>query len=980
MKNNCLKWLGAIHLMLSFSIVLTTTGLCQNAQIWKKYTGEITDPDIPLLPDYSFAGYMRGEVALPETSGYPVFDVTDPAYGAIPNDTNSDQAAIQAAIDAAEANGGGVVFFPPGEYLVNSDPNNTSPIVINASNIILKGSGSTPGGTVINMKNYMRLPSGWPSWGNSAMFEFYPVNVSTQGTAVTKDANRGDYTVQVKNASIFQNEKFCELRMQNNTAANNDFLDGKSPRSVWTTIIHQGVALEEVHEIDSVDLVNNILHLKDPIIDDIKAGYKWGAQTIDLLENCGFEDIHFKANFTDPFVHHKDYIHDYGWKGIKMAEVAHSWVRRSRFSNVSQAVAITSSSYASSILNILVDGNSGHSLTAVDGGSSRVLQGLIWDNTYHGQFHGADMSGRACGSVVWRVDARKGKAMDLHGSMPRTNLIDRYIMMNKDGAGGHYANLPNHLTGLTMWNIERVGNGSVWYNLWNDCGGNYCGLTVVNPIVVGYHGGGGAGFDQNHVKYEESNGTKVFPESLYEAQLEYRLGTAPSWVSQTLNEWDSLRTAWYTLELVGDAYVRNGNYANTNYGHSDIIEVKNEGGSYERRGYFCFDVSGIGDVSSVKLQLTPSVAGYTDYNLKFVPNDGWKEYLLTWNNMPAPSYLIGIQQGGSGPIEWDITNEVISEKNGDGYLSMELGAVSSGVYGSFYSKDYHNPDLRPKLIIGKKDQAISPAQDAFIRSGAYADNNYNISILEIKSDGWNYTRDFYMGFDLSNIEQEIVGAKVKLTTKIGTTPGGGTNHHVRFVQDDSWDESTVTWNNGPAYGNFLDTQTTRESGSVVLFDVTAQAETERQGDGYLSLSFSADNNAYVSYHASEAATESLRSVLELTFAGSGTEQSSILAKKASAPSKIFSTPFESPTKVHFSSLKETINLYPNPSDELINIEWNEPIGAYQIMDVNGLIIKSKENVNEKTMAIDIRNLSAGVYVIVLTGKSGDRISKTFIKG
>ena len=47
------------------------------------------------------------------------FDVTDPAYGAVGDGTTNDTLAIQAAIDAAEAADGGIVFFPPGEYLVS---------------------------------------------------------------------------------------------------------------------------------------------------------------------------------------------------------------------------------------------------------------------------------------------------------------------------------------------------------------------------------------------------------------------------------------------------------------------------------------------------------------------------------------------------------------------------------------------------------------------------------------------------------------------------------------------------------------------------------------------------------------------------------------------------------------------------------------------------------------------------------------------
>ncbi|MCC5806766.1 MAG: hypothetical protein JJU00_10605 [Opitutales bacterium] len=48
-----------------------------------------------------------------------VFDVTD--FGAVPDDGEVDQAAIEAAIDAAYSAGGGVVYFPPGVYHLSDD-------------------------------------------------------------------------------------------------------------------------------------------------------------------------------------------------------------------------------------------------------------------------------------------------------------------------------------------------------------------------------------------------------------------------------------------------------------------------------------------------------------------------------------------------------------------------------------------------------------------------------------------------------------------------------------------------------------------------------------------------------------------------------------------------------------------------------------------------------------------------------------------
>lgn len=44
--------------------------------------------------------------------------VTD--YGAVGNGTTNDRVAIQNALNAAEADGGGIVFFPCGTYLIDN--------------------------------------------------------------------------------------------------------------------------------------------------------------------------------------------------------------------------------------------------------------------------------------------------------------------------------------------------------------------------------------------------------------------------------------------------------------------------------------------------------------------------------------------------------------------------------------------------------------------------------------------------------------------------------------------------------------------------------------------------------------------------------------------------------------------------------------------------------------------------------------------
>ncbi|PNW26912.1 DUF4955 domain-containing protein [Formosa algae] len=518
--------------------------MAQEAQIWKKYIGEINNSEIPDLPNYSYAGYKLGAESIP-SSNATIFNVTD--YGAIANDDTSDEDGIRGAIAAAEAAGGGIVFFPEGEFIVNATSGNDQSIIISGSHIVLRGSGSGIGGTIINMKNVMAQEPGMVGVSQcNPMFSFIGTEEVSTHTNLIADSDKGTNYITVDNASVFNGFKFIRMYMAPNIDANSLYLDGITEvNSIWTNINDTGVEAKEFHEIDYIS--GNKVYLKDEFIDDIESTHGWTVQGWNMIEESGFEDIHFKANFKGPYVHLQNYQGDSGWRATRFTNAAHCWVRRSRFTNVSY-IASTVDSYAISIIQILLDGVRGHSTVDI-AKASRSLAGLIWDNTNTGQYHGVNMSGYTTGSVAWRVESTNGRGIDFHGSFPRSNLFDAYEEYDLVGNGGATENLPNHLGGLTLWNLSRVGPLAVSnYNFWWFC--NYCAAVVANPIIVGMHGTSTT-FNQESVKYEESNGAKVYPESLYEAQIEHRLGTKPAWIDAAMSEFEELKDEWY---LVADNY------------------------------------------------------------------------------------------------------------------------------------------------------------------------------------------------------------------------------------------------------------------------------------------------------------------------------------------------------------------------------------------------------------------------------------------
>ncbi|WP_291864853.1 DUF4955 domain-containing protein [Maribacter sp.] len=523
---------------------IASSAFAQESIIWKKFTGEISDPKIPKLFDYSYAGYKLGEEGIPKRfKKATIFNVID--FGAIPNDSFSDQKAIQSAINAAEKNNGGIVFFPKGEFLVNVSPQKTNPITIKSSNIILKGSGLGRNGTVIHMQNHMlQSYPNEPEWKVSYMFKFYSNKSKNVATNITINAEEGAFVIEVENPNIFKKAKYIRLEMPFSIDAISESLGGKNTRPHWEKIKEKGVTFVENHEIKSIS--GNKITLKDPLVNTLKTEYDWQVMPFYPIENVGVEDIFFKANFKDKFIHHKNFIHDNAWSMISMQNVSNSWVRRCRFSNITGAVSINAS-YASSLLMLLVEGNSGHKLTNVTQ-STRVLTGLVFDATNNGQWHGASMSHKTSGSVVWRVKTPK-QGWDSHADIPKNNLVDLYEASKMTAHGGFYKNEPHHLKGLTLWNYKRVGNTVLDYDFWSLSGkGMYWGFSAVNPIIVGLHGSKTT-FNKDNIGYLESLGTKVFPESLYEAQLKYRIGRMPNWIRKSQKEWKKIEKKWLREKL-----------------------------------------------------------------------------------------------------------------------------------------------------------------------------------------------------------------------------------------------------------------------------------------------------------------------------------------------------------------------------------------------------------------------------------------------
>lgn len=79
-------------------------------------------------------------------------------------------------------------------------------------------------------------------------------------------------------------------------------------------------------------------------------------------------------------------------------------------------------------------------------------------------------------------------------------------------------------------------------------------------------------------------------------------------------------------------------------------------------------------------------------------------------------------------------------------------------------------------------------------------------------------------------------------------------------------------------------------------------------------------------------------------------------------------------------IASTFTIYPNPTSNILNVSGNNlPIRKLGIADINGRAIKTiVPSISSEQMNIDVSDLSAGVYLLVIDTEEGNAVKK-FIK-
>lgn len=447
------------------------------------------------LPDFSWAGYEQGGVALPEVA---VAETVSPGSG---DDTDR----IQASLDAVSAREPGADGFRGAVVLEAGRYQLDHALEITASGVVLRGAGQGEDGTVLvaTATERMNLIEVLGARGPQERAERLAVTDPIVPVGAT--------VVQVDDASALSvGEPVALLRTPNRAWIEDLGMDAWG----WSA-----GSYEVAHERTVMAIDGDRVTLDIPVVDALLAEHGGGALVaVDAgarVHHVGIEDLRLDSTYR----HDEDDHH--GWNGVWLEHAEHAWVRRVTVAHVGRSA-------------VAVDGSS-RFITVEDTALLDPVSPITGGRRYPFAVEGG------LGVLFQRCYARGGR----HNFVAGSRVTGPNVWLDCLAEDSHSDDGPHHrwATGLLFDNTRsrqlRVqnradsGSGHGWAGaqvmFWN---GEVTREFVSDaPLaamnwVVGVVGSEGDGqwVPAEPPGHQESLGVPVLPRSLYLQQLADRLG------------------------------------------------------------------------------------------------------------------------------------------------------------------------------------------------------------------------------------------------------------------------------------------------------------------------------------------------------------------------------------------------------------------------------------------------------------------------
>lgn len=445
----------------------------------------------------------------------------------------------------------------------------------------------------------------------------------------------------------------------------------------------------------------------------------------------------------------------------------------------------------------------------------------------------------------------------------------------------------------------------------------------------------------------------------------------PVTVYETTNDWDESTITWNNAPAIGNTITTTQVGSTNQYYEWNISE---------------YAQSKVGDSISLVFYI-PSVNSAT---MKFSSKEG--------SNDPE---LVMVTASASAPADPDgLSAYVVSEEaiqlswtdnayNEDGYkVERKVGAGSytqiadlgtsitnyldSGLsssttytyrviaYNNTGNSNYSNV-VSATTLQSVSSHTFNPDEDAYIRGGSNDNTNYGSETSLVVKQGSNssFFRKSLLKFDLSS---ESLSGVTEATLRLYATKAASIDL-TAYELGDSWSESTVTWNNAPSDGSYIDDVSLASEDVYYEIDVTDYVVDQLDGDGVISIGLWDINasNETIEFNSKEA-SGNLPELVIVTSAGARMASANGPAQNASG---------------------HRISFYPNPLEQgLLTIDLpgsNGPVDI-TISDIQGKVIYQNRIAAHRTIQLDTSSfLTQGLYIISIKTDDSATQSKLIVR-
>jgi hypothetical protein len=474
------------------------------------HAGELWDP-AGRLPDFSYAGYRRGESPIPASEA--AVSVAD--FGAVGDGKTDDTAAFQTALRKAA---GKTIRVPAGTFVI------TDILEITEAKTVLQGVDREQS----RLRFTRPLQEIKPNWGAtttgrptsnyswSGGFVWIKGQLDDQVLAsVAAAASRGSHELAISDVTgikVGDEIRLVQSDDEERSLVRHLYQDDPGPIENLSRTRTSFVA-----RVSVVDAPANRIQLDRPLMTDVKP--QWSPRVYragSSVEEVGIE----RLTFEFPNTSYEGHFTELGYNAMAMSGTRNCWIRDVHIHNCDSGIFV--SGINTTVSQVLFTSERATERSRQATGHHGITLGgqdnLLSDFDYQTRFmHDITVSRSSSGNVAMR-----GRGLDLcfdhHRYAPHSNLfteIDLGVGSRMFQSGGGAALGRHSAAWETFWGITSRMPQS-WPNGWGPDMMNLVGLPAAQPAVT----------EATGRWLEPAVGGAVQPRNLYTAQLARRLEKA----------------------------------------------------------------------------------------------------------------------------------------------------------------------------------------------------------------------------------------------------------------------------------------------------------------------------------------------------------------------------------------------------------------------------------------------------------------------